>query len=98
MKFVHKTRIEGRRYRTRSFLWLPMCIGNETRWLETATYEYTYVKPLRMIYKEQDCEWCPNNFNEPRDFDTGRYGKGWDKNGKRIRPEWLKSKIKETEV
>ena len=33
---------DGKRYSKTKFLWFPKCAGNEIRWLETATYEYTY--------------------------------------------------------
>lgn len=40
------------------FLWLPMSIGNETRWLETAVYEKKYLQGSRFKYS---C-WYLNRF------------------------------------
>jgi hypothetical protein len=43
------------------FLWFPLTINNEKRWLEKATYELKYdVYNIRLALFgiEEDCGWC----------------------------------------
>jgi len=44
MRFVKKVHADGERKTVREFLWVPVRIGLETRWLERATIEYRYFR------------------------------------------------------
>ena len=44
------------------FLWLPLTIDGETRWLETATIEYTVTYSTNLILDGRNYYWEPWRF------------------------------------
>lgn len=44
------------------FLWLPLTIDGETRWLETATIEYAVTYSTNLILDGRNYYWVPWRF------------------------------------
>ena len=56
--------IKSTRKTKTKFLWLPLTVYGETRWLETATIEYRVVseEPLYALIGGRNYYWAPFNF------------------------------------